>query len=390
MNQIYFDQAATAFPKAPGVSRAMADFLEHIGVNINRGVYGRALSAAERVWETREELCSLFHFDQPENVVFTLNITHALNFLLKGLLRPGEHCLISSLEHNAVVRPLRQLSEKGVSFTKVQADSQGYLNPQNLENAIQENTKAVFITHASNVCGTILPLEEIGRICQKHGLHLILDSAQTAGYLDLDFTKLNLSALAFTGHKGLLGPQGTGGFLLKDALAAEMEPLIVGGTGSLSDREDIPPYLPDKFESGTLNLPGIFGLYEALQYIKKEGLASLHQQAMKNTKRFLAGIKNLPDVNLVGTWEIRDRTPVVSLNFPGRDNGIIAHALAQNYGIMTRSGLHCAPWAHQTLGTFPQGTVRFSFSSFNTEKEVDYALDALQDLLKKTAKGTDI
>lgn len=384
MARIYFDQAATSFPKAPGVASAMTHYLEHVGVNINRGVYSSAQSTEEKVLETREALCRLFHFDQPQNVIFTLNITQSLNFLLKGILQPEDHCIVSSMEHNAVMRPLVQLTGQGVSFTRVQADRKGFVDPQDIRQAIRENTKAVVLSHASNVCGTILPLKEIGMICRERDIFFVIDSAQTAGSLDIDFKDLNLSALAFTGHKGLLGPQGIGGFLISNELAETIEPLISGGTGSLSAREEVPPFLPDKFEAGTPNIPGILGLHAALEYLEKEGLENLHNQALEITRLFLEGIGNMNGIKLLGVQEIKGRTSVVSLNFPNLDNGEVAYELDKRFGIMTRSGLHCAPSAHQTLGTFPHGTVRFSFNHSNTAQEVLYALDAISRIIKNS------
>ncbi|NLP45014.1 MAG: aminotransferase class V-fold PLP-dependent enzyme [Peptococcaceae bacterium] len=382
MPKIYFDQAATSFPKAPGVGDALKYYIEHLGVNINRGTYGSAVSAEVAVLETREALCRLFNFPRPENVIFTLNITYALNMLLKGILRPGDHCVVSSMEHNAVMRPLFQLKETGVAFTKVQADSEGFLELKDIEKAVKENTKAIVLSHASNVCGSILPLEEIGNFCQALGIYFLIDSAQTAGSVPIDMAKYHIDALAFTGHKGLLGPQGIGGFLVKEELAQKMEPLITGGTGSLSDREEFPPYLPDKFEAGTPNIPGIFGLQAALKYLEQQDIVGLHEQALKLTEQFISGVKNIPGIKLIGPQTLENRTSVVSLDFPEKDSGIIAYQLDKDYGIMARSGLHCAPSAHQTLGTYPQGTLRFSFNHFNTAEQIDYALTSLQKLLR--------
>lgn len=384
MLKVYFDQAATSFPKAPGIGDAMKYYLEQLGVNVNRGVYRSAISAEETILETREALGKLFHFDLPENVIFTMNITQSLNMLLKGLLHTGDHCVVSSMEHNAVMRPLFQLADKGVQISRVQADWQGFLNSEKIDSAIQKNTKAVILSHASNVCGAIQPLAEIGKICDKRGVYLLVDSAQTAGSLDINMEELHIDALAFTGHKGLLGPPGIGGFLISKNLAEQMEPLISGGTGSLSDREEIPPYLPDKFEPGTPNIPGIFGLHRALIYLEEQGIDELHQQSLALTELFLEGIKNISDIELVGPDDMNCRTAVVSLNFPNKDNGIMAYELDKLYGIMTRSGLHCAPSAHQTLGTFPHGTVRFSFNHFNTPEEITYTLDAINKLVKES------
>lgn len=376
-NFIYLDNAATTFPKAPGVADSMKYYLDSIGCNINRGGYSLAFSAGETVLETREKLCHLFNFPQPDNVIFTLNITQSLNFLLKGLLKPGDHCIVTSMEHNAVMRPLSQLVKNGVQYTRISCDTQGKLAPEDIKKAWQNNTKAVVMTHASNVCGTILPLEKVGELCREKGVFFLVDAAQTAGVIDIDFQQVKLDALAFTGHKGLLGPQGIGGFLLSDSLVPILEPLISGGTGSLSDSEEVPSFLPDKFEPGTPNIPGLFGLHTALTYLEKEGLTAIRQKELELTKIFLDGVKNLPGVRCVGLEGIKERTAVVSLDFQDKDNGEIAYTLSKHYGILTRSGMHCAPSAHKTLGTFPKGTVRFSFSHFNTPKEISQTIDTL-------------
>ncbi|MGI5901956.1 MAG: aminotransferase class V-fold PLP-dependent enzyme [Desulfitobacteriia bacterium] len=380
MKKVYADQAATSFPKAPGVGEALKYYVEEIGANINRGVYGNALSAEETVLETREILARLFNYEGPENVIFTLNITQALNILIKGTLKPGDHCIVSSLEHNAVMRPLFQLKALGVDFTRVKTDSQGFLNPNHIKEAFTANTKAVILTHASNVCGTVFPLQEIGALCREKGAFFIVDSAQTAGAIEIDMQDYNIDALAFTGHKSLLGPQGIGGFVIQNELAEIIEPLFTGGTGSLSASEEIPTFLPDKFEAGTPNIPGIFGLHRALHYLEEQGLKNLHSQTMKITEFFLEGIKDLKHITLIGPKDLKNRTAVVSLDFPNHDNGTVAYILEKNYGIMTRSGLHCSPSAHQTLGTFPDGTVRFSFNHSNTVEEVEYIINCLQDL----------
>jgi len=381
-DHIYFDNAATSFPKAPGVADKMKDYLENIGCNIKRGSYAGAFSAEEVVLETREKLCRLFNFPRPENVVFTLNVTQALNFLIKGLLKPGDHCIVSSMEHNAVMRPLTQLARTGVEFTRVACDRVGRMNPENLAKKFRPNTKVVIITHASNVCGTILPLEAIGAYCREHGALFLVDAAQTAGAVDIDFQRFGLDALAFTGHKSLLGPQGTGGFVISDRLVPALDPLISGGTGSLSDQEEVPPFMPDKYEAGTPNIPGLFGLHAALSYLEMEGVDNIRQAELELTARFLNEAGNLPGIRSVGLGGTEGRTAVVSLDFLGKDNGEVAYELSKTYGIMTRSGLHCAPSAHQTLGTFPRGTVRFSFSHFNTKEEIDTAIDALNKITK--------
>lgn len=376
------DNAATSYPKAPEVGDAMKRFIDDIGCNIKRGVYKSSLSAEEVVFETRELICSFFNFDKPENVIFTMNITQGLNFILKGLLKPGDHCIVSSMEHNAVMRPLMQLAKTGVEFSRVQCDALGKLNAEDILKYIRNNTKAVIMTHASNVCGTILPLYEAGKICRDKGLFFIVDAAQTAGVLEVDMKQFNADAIAFTGHKGFLGPQGIGGFLVSDGLAKEMNTLIAGGTGSLSEKEEQPEYMPDKFEPGTLNLPGIFGLNAALKYIQSIGLESIWSKEILLVKKFLDEVCNIKGVKVYGPGDTSGRTAVISLDFIGRDNGEISYELDKTYGIMTRCGLHCAPSAHKTIGTFPRGTVRFSFSHFNNLDEVKYTADALNKILK--------
>lgn len=381
MKNIYFDNAATSFPKAPGVSAAVCDFIDNVGANVGRGTYRNSYSAAAVVYETRELLCKLFHFDNPMNVVFTMNITHSLNILLLGLLKSGDHVIVSSMEHNAVMRPIQELVKIGVEFDRVPCDVLGRLDIELVKKSIQPNTKLVLLTHASNVSGTVLPIEEIGKLCLKNGIYFVLDSAQTAGSIDIDFKKFNLSALAFTGHKGLLGPQGIGGLLLCDTLAEKLNPLITGGTGSESDSEFHPLFLPDKFEAGTLNLPGIYGLNASLKYLLSIGLNKIHTHEMNLTEHFIAGISELDKISLVGPGSDLPRTSVVSINFQKLDNSEAAYILDNDYNIMTRVGLHCSPSAHKTLQTYPKGTLRFSFGYFNTLDEINYCLDSLKKIL---------
>ncbi|MEA4847022.1 MAG: aminotransferase class V-fold PLP-dependent enzyme [Clostridiaceae bacterium] len=382
MDRVYLDNAATSYPKAPEVGEAVKNFIDNIGCNVKRGVYKGSLSAEEIVFGTREQICRLFNFNKPENVIFTQNITQSLNFLLKGFLRRGDHCIVSSMEHNAVMRPLTQLNAEGVEFSRIQCDTFGRLDPEDIKRQIKSSTKAVIMTHASNVCGTLLPIYEIGEICKERGISFIIDSAQSAGALELDWKRLNADAIAFTGHKGLMGPQGIGGFIVSDELANEMNPCITGGTGSFSDSEEQPGLLPDKFEAGTPNIPGIFGLNAALKYLLSIGVESILAYEMKLTGAFINEISNIEDVMLAGIRGTGSRTAVVSLDFKGRDNAEISYRLDKEYGIATRCGLHCAPSAHKTLGTFPQGTVRFSFSHFNTMEEINYAVDAINKIKK--------
>jgi len=378
MNGIYLDNAATSFPKAPGVAEAVAGFLTNIGCNINRGLYTASFEAANIVYETRELLCSLFNFPKPQNVIFTKNITESLNVILKGLLKPGDHVIVSSMEHNAVMRPLASLAEKGVELSTVLCNNKGELRTSDLGLQIKSNTKAVIMTHASNVSGTILPLEEVGQLCKEHNLFFIVDSAQTAGFLTIDFLALKADGLAFTGHKGLLGPQGIGGFYLNDKLASLVEPLIEGGTGSASESILQPNYMPDRFEAGTLNLPGIYGLNASLKYLMAEGITTIREKELNLVHRFIQNVQTIPGVQLIGPDQKQDRTGIASLNFLNHDNAEVSYQLFKDFGIMTRCGLHCAPAAHHTLGTFPQGTIRFSFSHFNSIQDVDYVINSLR------------
>lgn len=382
MDSIYMDNACTSFPKPPSVSAAVGEFIACYGVNINRGSYAPAYEMENVVYQTRLALSQLFGYKDCKNVIFTANITMSLNMVLKGWLRPGDHVLVSSMEHNAVMRPLVQMAHEGISFDRIPCSQQGELCLDEAEAFIRPQTKAVIMTHASNVCGTVMPLDTVGDFCQAHGLKFIVDSAQTAGILPIDMEKMHIDALCFTGHKGLLGPQGIGGFIVTDELASVIRPLISGGTGSLSHSEDIPDFLPDKFEAGTLNLPGIVGLHAALTYLLDKGIMNIYEEEMALTQQFLDGICAISNLDIIGKKTTDQRVAVVSVSVRNRDNADIAFELENHYGILTRVGLHCAPSAHKTLHTFPEGTIRFSFSHYNTVDEVDMAVAALKELCK--------
>lgn len=381
MKKIYFDNGSTSFPKAPGVAEAVAGFLAGGAFNINRGNYEGAYELEDKVLGTREKLAALFHAESSRQVVFTPGITHSLNYFLKGLLKPGDHVLTTGMEHNAVMRPLTQLEKQGITYTCIPTETDGTVRVDQMENLIRPETKAVVALHASNVCGTIVDIEKIGAICVKHGLFFAVDTAQSAGTLDVDMGKCNIDFLAFTGHKGLLGPQGIGGFLISDRLDRVMTPLIAGGTGSKSDSLEQPEMLPDKYESGTMNLPGIVGLYSALCYLEEEGIENIAKRKMELTGYFLEEAKKLPGVRIAGKCGCAGRTAVVALDFENADNAQVAFELEQQYGIMTRVGLHCAPMAHKALGTFPQGAVRFAFSAVNTKEEIDLCIAGLKEIL---------
>lgn len=376
--RIYFDNGSTSWPKAPNVAEAMAGLLKKGAFNINRGNYEGAYEVEELVLNTRDQLARLFHAGDSRNVIFTPGITYSLNYFIKGFLKSGDHVLVSGMEHNAVMRPLKQMEARGVSWDIVRTEDDGTVHPEAVEDSIRSNTKAVIMLHASNVCGTILPLREIGEICRRRRLFFVVDTAQSAGTIPVDMEGWNIDFLAFTGHKGLLGPQGIGGFLISEELDGYMEPYIAGGTGSLSDSLYMPETLPDKYESGTLNLPGIIGLHAALSYIEETGIETIHNRKMELTGYFLEGIKEFSDIRVAGRLGVDGRVAVVSLDFPGRDNAEAAFELEQRYGIMTRVGLHCAPAAHRTLHTYPQGTVRFAFGAENTKEEIDLCLKGLR------------
>lgn len=381
MEKIYFDNGSTSFPKAPGVGDAIRDIIEHGAYNINRGGYEGAYEVADMVLTTREQLCRLFHFSESRNVVFTPSITYSLNYVIKGLLKPGDHVIVSSMEHNGMMRPLVQMAHQGVTFDAAQADRDGVLDPQKVEDLIRPNTRAVMMLHASNLCGTMLPIQQVGEICARHGLIFVVDTAQTAGVFPIDMEKMHIDALCFTGHKGLRGPQGVGGMLLRDELCSQMTPLISGGTGSRSDSEEVPDFMPDRFESGTMNLPGIAGLHRALIYLEEYGIENIARQELAICQRFIDGALTLPDTRVVGKLDTQDRAAIVSLDFQKMDNAEVSFLLDNQYGVMTRCGLHCAPRAHKSLGTFPQGTVRFSFSHHNTPEEVDTCIEGLRKIL---------
>lgn len=375
---IYFDSAATSWPKPPEVWQAMENCIKFAGANPGRSGHHLALKAGRLVDEARELLAVLFNISDPDRIVFTVNATEALNLAIKGLLKPGDHVVTSSMEHNSVTRPLHLLAEKGVEVTKVACSGEGRIKVGDIEKALKPNTAAIVITHASNVTGTLMPIAEIGRLAKRKGLKFIVDAAQTAGVFNLDVSFMNIHLLAFPGHKGLYGPTGTGGLYVAGGL--ELTPLKEGGTGSMSDIPGQPDVLPERYESGTLNSVGISGLAAGLKFIRKEGTEHIRQHEMGLTSRFLKGAEKIKGLKVYGPSEIYERAPVVSFSLEGKNSGKVGTALDQQYRIACRSGLHCAPDAHRTLGTFENRLVRFSFSYFNTEYEVDYAVSSLAEI----------
>lgn len=381
LKKYYMDHAATSFPKAPNVASAITEYIEGVGASINRGAYAEAYAAENKVYETRELICQLFGTCKAENVVFTKNITESLNLLLKSLLKAGDHVIVSAIEHNAVMRPLNWLRDnRGISYDVLPCDSKGHLILDQLEPLIQPHTKLVLMTHASNVSGTILDLKAVGKICHEKNIFFAMDTAQTAGILDIKAERYHADAIAFTGHKGLLGPQGIGGILLSDSILSAMDSFIQGGTGSLSEMETQPDYMPDRFESGTQNLPGIYGLHAALKYLLAKPPLTIRDHELLLTRAFMYGISQMSHVFCVGPDRAEEKMAVCSIVFKDRDQGEVAYLLDKEFGIMTRCGLHCAPSAHKTLGTFPEGTVRFSFGYHHSLEDIYYALDAIEKI----------
>lgn len=379
--QVYMDNAATSRQKPEAVFKEIKRFFFDVNCNPGRGGYDLSLEAGREVLRAREVIARFFNVQQPNQVIFTQNVTHALNTALKGLLKPNDHVLTSGLEHNAVIRPLEALAgEKNISYTFIPTGSDGFLAPELIYKHVRPNTRMIVMTHGSNIIGSILPVEQIGKIAEELGLYFVVDCAQTAGCVPIDFQKLNLSVLAFTGHKHLLGPMGTGGFCVRQDVAEKMQPLVEGGTGSVSHREQQPGFLPDKFESGTLNTPGIVGLRVAVEYILNVGVDKIREKEMALTRRLLEGLRGLKHIKIYGPQDPAHQTGTVSINMEDVDNAELCTVLDREFGIMTRPGLHCAPVAHRTVGTFPQGTLRISLGYFTTAEEVDYVIKCLEQI----------
>lgn len=373
---IYFDNAATTWPKPESVFPAMEHCMRYAGANPGRGGHKMAIEAARILHRVRENLAKLFNIDNPLQIVLTHNATEALNLGIKGLLQPGDHVVTTSMEHNSVARPLHLLSLRGVEITRVLADATGYVTAQDIEKAIRDNTKLVIMTHASNVTGTLMPIGEIGRVTAPRGIKFMVDAAQSAGVYDIDVQAMKIDLLAFPGHKGLLGPQGTGGLYIAPGI--ELQPLIEGGTGSNSETLEQPEIIPDRFESGTHNTVGFAGLNAGLQYLFEVGIANIRAHEEKLTEAFLKGLEQIPGVEIYGPKDAKRQAAVVAFNFQQSDSSEVGFVLDRVFDIACRSGLHCSPEAHRTIGTCEKGVVRFSFSYFNTMEEIQQGLDALK------------
>jgi len=381
---IYFDNAATSWPKPPQVKEAMNRFMEEVGANPGRSGHFRSIEAARIVFETREALSILFHVQDSSRIVFTLNATESINLALKGLLKPGDHVITSSMEHNSVMRPLRDLERKGIELNIVPCSKEGMLNPEGVERKIQSNTKMIVLNHASNVTGTLLPIEEVGLIARKYNLLFLVDAAQTAGAYPIDIEKDGIDLLAFTGHKSLYGPQGTGGLVVGERIKEkEMIPLKQGGTGSRSEFEEQPDFLPDCFESGTPNGVGLAGLFAGVQFVLEKGVGPIRQNEIALIEKLIKGLREIPRVKLYGPEKQGDRIATLSFNVVRLSPSDMASRLEKEFGVLCRPGLHCAPAAHHTLGTFPEGTIRFGLSAFNTEAEIETVLQAVSRISKQ-------
>lgn len=375
---IYLDNAATSRPKPPEVIHAMNDFLIHVCANAGRSGHRLAIQASRIIYEAREAIAELFNVADPLRIVFTMNATESLNLALQGILSPGDHVITSSMEHNSVMRPLRALEAQGVEITVVQCSEQGFINPDDVDKVIEPHTQMIVLNHGSNVTGSLAPVEEIGSIARESGLFFALDAAQTAGAYPIDVDKINVDLLAFTGHKSLCGPSGTGGLYIREGI--KLKPLKWGGTGSRSEEEYQPEFLPDAYESGTPNLVGIAGLGAGVRFIMREGIEAIRKRERDLTQRLIDGLLNIPGVFVYGDLNANHQIGVVSFNIDGVSQSEIGLRLDEEYEIMCRVGLHCAPAAHKTIGTFPDGTVRFGLGTFTTEDEIETAIQAVKDL----------
>jgi cysteine desulfurase family protein len=384
MNMLYLDNAATSFPKPEAMLQAMINYQQTIGGSPGRSGHGLSIDAGRVVFETREALARLFNIDDPLRIAFTKNATEALNIALFGLLKKGDHVVTTSMEHNSVMRPLRFLALRGIELSVVPCSSQGDVDPEDVRTALRPNTKMVVLTHASNVTGTIMPVEEIGAITGHRNVVLCVDAAQTAGTLTIDVEKMSIDLLAFSGHKSLYGPQGTGGLFIRKDLDKKIDPLMRGGTGSRSEFEDQPDFMPDKYESGTPNTIGLAGLHAGTTFIMEQTVEAIRKKKAILTQQFIDRLKEMRgDVILYGHQDNSKRTAVVSFNLKNITSSEAALYFEEKWGIMCRPGLHCAPSAHKTIGTFPQGTVRFSFSFFHTKQDIDLACEAVRQILRR-------
>jgi len=375
---MYLDNAATSWPKPPAVAAAMTAFLEQVGANPGRSGHRLSIDAARIVFQTRQAVCELFEAPDPLRVVFGSNITESLNLALYGFLRPGDHVITSSMEHNAVMRPLRDLERQGVELTILPCADDGTFDPADIKPALQKNSVLLVLNHASNVCGTLLPVREAGQIARENGLLFLVDTAQTAGAVPVNMQEMQIDMLAFTGHKSLYGPMGTGGLVIGERVDPQrLRPIKRGGTGSRSEFEEQPDFLPDKYESGTANAVGLAGLQASLHWLLGRGVENIRRHEMALTAQLVSGLEDVEGITLYGPHKPEKQTATAAFNIEGLEPSAAGQMLDERFEILCRVGLHCAPAAHRTLGSFPDGSVRFGMGAFTTPKEVDAALQAV-------------
>ncbi len=374
---IYFDNAATTMVKPRCVIEAVTQAMQHMG-NSGRGTHGASLGAARTIYDTRKLLADFFNAEKATRIAFTANSTESLNIAIKGLFAPGDHVISTVLEHNSVLRPLYELEKKGVRVTYAECDEKGAIRPEDILKYVDSSTRGIVCTHASNLTGNMIDIARVGAAARKAGIIFVVDASQTAGVVPIDVQEMNIDVLCFTGHKGLLGPQGTGGLYVREGV--EIRPLLSGGSGVQTYSREHPREMPTALEAGTLNGHGIAGLHAAVEYIMETGIDNIRSAESELMLRFYNGAKEIPGVRIYGDFDTEERCPIVTLNLRDYDSGEVSDELAFGYEIATRPGGHCAPMMHRALGTVSQGAVRFSFSSFNTADEVDTALDALREL----------
>ena len=377
---IYFDNAATTLQKPECVLRAVIEAMTTFG-NPGRGVHEPALAASRAVYETRCALAQLFRVENPANIAFTANATAALNIAIKGTLNPGDHVITTAMEHNSVLRPLYELEVQGVELTILPADDRGRIDYNAISAAIRDNTRAIVCTHGSNLTGNLLDIGKIGAIAKAHGLLFVVDASQTAGVFPIDVQKMGIDILCFTGHKGLLGPQGTGGLYVREGV--DVRPLLTGGSGVQSHSKTHPAQMPTALESGTLNAHGLAGLNAGVRWLLETGIDTLRQKELDLMWALYEGVREIPEITVYGDFSARERCPIVSLNVRDYDSSQVSDALFSQYGIATRPGAHCAPLMHDALGTGSRGGVRFSFSHYNTMEEIKIAIAALREIARE-------
>ncbi len=379
--QIYLDNAATSYPKPVAVADSVYNFMINNGTTSGRGSYKKAMESDRLIYETRKLIADLFNFNNPKNVIFTSNVTESLNLAINGILNEGDHVVTSSLEHNAVWRCLKTLErDNGISITKVKASKEGYTNHEDVEKSIKENTKLIIFTHASNVLGTIQPIREIGKIAKNHNIPFLVDAAQTAGAYPIDIQKDNVDLLAFTGHKSLLGPMGTGGLVVN--WDKKIEPLKAGGTGGDSAYEYQPDYYPNRLETGTLNVSGLVGLRESIKFINKESIDKIHNKEKELVKYALDKLDKIDGLKIYGPKDSEKIVSVISFNIKGLRPEDVGFELDNKYSIMVRAGLHCAPNAHELIGTKSKGCVRIGIGYFNKKEDIDILANSLIEIIK--------